>query len=154
MSGDLSPPARLSPADGVSAIIVLDDGRYVLQLRDERPDIFFPGYWCLFGGTIDEGEDERDAVERELREELGLRSPTIRHLMRFQFDLSPMGLGTFIRSFFEIPVPAAMLGDLRLTEGQALRAWTPAQALSLHPMTPYDEFALWWHANRSKVRSA
>jgi hypothetical protein len=53
--------------------------------------------------------------------------------MRFEFDLSSMELGTFIRSFFEIPVPAAMLGDLRLTEGQALRACTPAEALSLHP---------------------
>ena len=53
--------------------ILLLDGRYVLQLRDDNPAISAPGQWSLFGGRIDEGEDPLTAVKRELMEELNLR---------------------------------------------------------------------------------
>ena len=42
---------ELTPSDAAVALIVLDDGRYLLQLRDQKPKIFYPGHWGLFGGA-------------------------------------------------------------------------------------------------------
>ncbi|MBL8146301.1 MAG: NUDIX domain-containing protein [Anaerolineae bacterium] len=56
----------------VSAILWTDDGRVLLQQRDDRQDLRFPGYWTLFGGLVEEGESPDEAIERELMEELGL----------------------------------------------------------------------------------
>ena len=49
---DLSP---LHPGDAVAAIIVFDNGKYLLQLRDDKPGIFFPAHWGLFSGGVDAG---------------------------------------------------------------------------------------------------
>src|SRR3954470_23042017 len=61
----------LQVMNAVAALLVLDDGRYILQLRDNKPQIFYPDHWGLFGGAVDEGEHEVEALQRELREELG-----------------------------------------------------------------------------------
>ena len=44
---------------------------YLLQLRDFKSSIIFPGHWGAFGGAIEEGESPRDALDRELKEEIG-----------------------------------------------------------------------------------
>ena len=56
----------------IAVAILVADGRYALQHRDDRPDIAWPGHWGLFGGTIEPGESPAEAVRRELHEELGL----------------------------------------------------------------------------------
>ena len=56
----------------VGAILWTDDGRVLLQQRDDRPDLRYPGYWTLFGGQVEEGESPDQAIVRELIEELGL----------------------------------------------------------------------------------
>ena len=56
----------------VGAILWTDDGRVLLQQRDDRPDLRYPGYWTLFGGQVEEDESPDQAVVRELIEELGL----------------------------------------------------------------------------------
>jgi 8-oxo-dGTP diphosphatase len=52
-------------------LIVADDGRVLLQHRDDKPGILEPGVWGLFGGHIDAGEDPAVAFLREMEEELG-----------------------------------------------------------------------------------
>ena len=49
----------LRPGDAAVALIVLDDLRYLMQLRDQKPGIFYPGHWGLFGGGIDPGESRK-----------------------------------------------------------------------------------------------
>jgi len=61
---------RLKPADAVVAIITVDAERYLMQLRAQKPGIFCPGHRGLFGGAIDEGEDQVETLRRELEEEL------------------------------------------------------------------------------------
>ena len=56
-----------------AALLVMPDGRYLMQLRDDKPGIPLPNTWALFGGTIDDGEGPQQAVHRELMEELELK---------------------------------------------------------------------------------
>ena len=53
------------------AIITLKQ-KYLLQLRDNKENIFFPGFWGLFGGRQDNNEKEKLAVKREVKEETNL----------------------------------------------------------------------------------
>lgn len=59
-------------------IIIFEGKKILLQLRDNKPDVPYPGVWCLPGGHIDEGESPLEAVVRECEEETGYRpkSPT------------------------------------------------------------------------------
>ncbi|MFM7436712.1 MAG: NUDIX hydrolase [Vulcanococcus sp.] len=47
------------------------DGRWLMQLRDDVPDIVGPGCWGLFGGHLEPGETPEQALRRELLEEIG-----------------------------------------------------------------------------------
>ena len=135
----------------MAAIIIFDDGKYLLQLRDDKPGIFFPGHWGLFGGGVDAGEHPLDALRRELGEELGLTAVQPRLLTRFEFDLVPMGLTRIYREFYEVRLPAAIAPSLRLGEGAAFAAYTRNEVLTMPHLVPYDAFALWFHANQSRL---
>ena len=54
----------------VVTIIPYVDGKVLLQLRDPKPDIIFPGQWGFFSGSIEEDETQEQAAWRELWEEL------------------------------------------------------------------------------------
>ena len=58
------------PQDAVAGIIVNQHDRILLQLRDDNPGIFFPNHWGLFGGALERRESLKEAIVRELREEL------------------------------------------------------------------------------------
>jgi 8-oxo-dGTP pyrophosphatase MutT (NUDIX family) len=64
-----------SPSLQFALALLTVHGRYVLQLRDDKPGIAAPGLWGLFGGQIDDGEDPHDGFLREVHEELAI-SPT------------------------------------------------------------------------------
>lgn len=143
----------MQPGNAAAAVIVLDDGRYLLQLRDNKEGIFFPGHWGLFGGGVEEGEQAVDALRRELKEELGLEVVEPRPLTRFEFDLAPMRLKRIYREFFEVHLPAAIVPTLRLGEGSAFQSFNREQVLTLPRLTPYDAFALWFHANDFRLHA-
>ncbi len=46
----------LRASDAVAAIITVEDGRYLMQRRDDIPGIFYPGHWGCFGGAVAAGE--------------------------------------------------------------------------------------------------
>ena len=63
----------LSRMKAIAAIILEnDEGKFLLYLRDNKPDIPFPGHWDLIGGHIEEGETPEEALIREFKEELDL----------------------------------------------------------------------------------
>ena len=50
-----------------SIILENDKGEFLLYLRDNKPDIPFPGYWDLIGGHVEEGETPEEALIREVK---------------------------------------------------------------------------------------
>jgi 8-oxo-dGTP diphosphatase len=60
---------------GVSAIPINPEGKILLQQRDDRPDLLYPGHWTTFGGAIEGDETPDRAMRRELLEEIELDLP-------------------------------------------------------------------------------
>lgn len=54
---------------GVAAVVT--DRRHLLMIQ-RAETVILPGTWCFPGGTLEEGESPRDALVREMDEELGL----------------------------------------------------------------------------------
>ncbi|MFO0408774.1 MAG: NUDIX hydrolase, partial [Dolichospermum sp.] len=55
----------------VAVAILYRDNKFLMQLRDNIPNIIAPGCWALFGGHIEPGETPEIAVQREVMEEIG-----------------------------------------------------------------------------------
>jgi len=56
--------------------------KVLMQLRDMKKGINFPGCWGFFGGSIDDGETPEEASKRELLEEIGYK-PAVMYKMGF-----------------------------------------------------------------------
>ena len=150
-----APPVRpLRPADAVAALLVHEDGRYIMQLRDAKPGIFYPGHWGCFGGAVEAGEDTADAMRRELNEELEYASGALHRFTQFDFDFAPLGHPRVYRLYFETTVRDDAYRRFVLHEGAAVRAFDGAELLSQHRVTPYDAFAIWMHLYRRRQAQA
>ena len=144
----LSGDHDLQPGDAVVGLIVVDGERYLMQLRDQRPGIFYPGHWGLFGGAVDLGEDADTALARELREELGIEISDARYFTEFSFDFSFCGKGRVWRRYYKMEVAAAAVQNMVLGEGSDLRTFTASDILIGHRVVPYDAFAIWLDATQ------
>lgn len=94
----------------VAIAIIYQDGQFLMQLRDDLPNIPFPGHWGFFGGHLDPGEDADTAMRRELYEEIGYVPTKITLFESYEDE-------HVIRHFYqaELTVP---IGELELNEGQ------------------------------------
>ncbi len=114
----------------VGMILYTDDGRVLLQQRDDKPEIPYPGFWTLFGGAVEAGETPDEAVHRELMEELSISLP-----MAFWHDYvcpvrsKPGGVTT--RNFVYTARLVQPVESLTLYEGQAMRLFSPSEAMRL-----------------------
>jgi 8-oxo-dGTP pyrophosphatase MutT (NUDIX family) len=141
---------HLHADNATAALLLREDGRYLLQLRDELPQIWYPGHWGLFGGAVESGENELEGLRRELREELELEFTNSRLFTRFEFDLQPLGLKRCFRSYYEIRLSAAELAKAVLHEGTDMRSVCGDEALAMR-LVPYDGFALFLHHHQKRL---
>ena len=141
----------LGVSSAVAALIMVEGDGYLMQLRDPRPDIWYPGHWGLFGGACDSGEQPEETLARELREELELELGETRYFAGFDFDLAGLGLDAYFRRYYEVPITRAALGRLVLHEGTEMRVFGGEAILREPLVTPYDHFALFLHHARARV---
>jgi 8-oxo-dGTP pyrophosphatase MutT (NUDIX family) len=135
--------------DAVAAIITVEDGRYLLQLRDDIPRIFYPGHWGCFGGAVGADELGLPALQRELAEELEMPPRDAYEFLKLDFDLNKLGQKQCYRTYYEIKVTAAEVSDFVLHEGAEMGLFAPDELFDLR-LTPYDSFALWLHFARKR----
>ena len=135
----------LRPAHAVAALLQLSDGRYLMQLRDSNPDIFYPEHWGCFGGAVDPGEVPTAALVRELKEELAVNvvPSDVTRFTEFTFDFGFAGDGIRLRTYYAVTLPQAGLDGLVLGEGADLAAFEAERLLAMTRVVPYDAFALW-----------
>ena len=149
---DASGPLR--PGDAAVALLVLEDGRYLMQRRDLVPEIFYPDHWSFFGGAMGPGESDLAALVREIDEELGYSfdPECATYFTTVSFDFNFAGLGTLRRVFFEVPILSGQVPQLVLSEGRDMRAFDGRDLLLNHPVAPYDAFVLWLHLRGDRIR--
>jgi 8-oxo-dGTP pyrophosphatase MutT (NUDIX family) len=148
----LEPQGPLRPANAAVALIVDEQARYLVQLRDPKPTIFFPDHWGCFGGALEPGETDEGCLARELDEELGLdlRHCAVRHFTTFTFDFGFAGGSVIHRAFYEVVATEALLANLTLHEGRSKQLFAGPELLTKQ-VVPYDRFAIWMHCYRVEL---
>ena len=148
----LKPSGPLQPADAAVALIVDEANRYLVQLREPVPTIFFPDHWGCFGGALEPGESYQAGLARELREELDLdiSGLPVVQFTDFSFDFGFAGGGVIHRRFFEVRVASDRIETLTLGEGREMKLFDGPELLR-RQVVPYDRFAIWMHCYRAEL---
>jgi len=121
----LEPTQPLHPSSAAVALIIDEDGRYLVQLRDDIPSIFFPDHWGCFGGAINNAESPKEAVIRELFEELAVSINRARFSLftRLSYDAPFIGYGAVDRVYFEVKVTRTEINEMVLQKVPRWRQW-------------------------------
>jgi 8-oxo-dGTP diphosphatase len=101
----------------VAIAILYQQDKFLMQLRDNLPNIIAPGCWGLFGGHIEPGETPDIAVQREVLEEIGYKLPKFAEFGCYQDE-------KVIRHVFHAPL-LVELNQLVLNEGWDMGLLTP-----------------------------
>ena len=62
----------------IAVAILYQNQKLLMQLRDNIPNILYPGQWGLFGGHIEEGETIEEGLKRELQEEINYQCTQVK----------------------------------------------------------------------------
>lgn len=115
---------RTTVREATAAIIIANDGRLILQQRDNIPGILHPGKVGLFGGHREGIEAFVDCIARELQEEIGYKVPA----HRFEHLATRTGP--------DLDVPGGMVhGEIYVVRGVPIERLTIAEGtlLAIHP---------------------
>ena len=140
---------RFIPEDAAAAIISIEDKGYLMQHRDDIPNILFPDYFGFFGGAVEGNEKLVDALKRELQEEIGLEIETGRYQYhtKVTYDFGCVGKGIIDRAYYRISIDQEELSNLVLGEGRDYRVMTAHQIFAEPYVIPFDAWALWLLVN-------
>ena len=121
-----------------AGVILVDEaGRVLLQLRDDKPDIMYPGHWGITGGAANAGETPEQTARREVTEETGLTIGRIEPFRAYYFSETPLGgkRSTKKSADYEVYVfhaPCATPAEeLVCGEGRELRFFAPDEIPTL-----------------------
>jgi 8-oxo-dGTP diphosphatase len=106
----------------VALAMLHQEGRWLMQLRDEIPTIVAPGCWGLFGGHLDPGETPKQALRRELLEEISWEPAAVECVMVHHIHRRTAHV---FRAELSVP-----LEQLQLLEGQDMAQVSPEELLS------------------------
>ena len=101
-------------------IVLHSDRQLVAYLRDEKPEIPFPGRWDLPGGGREFDETPAQCAMREVEEEFGLSIPIERVVWSRRYESSAKG--GLCSYFLAAPLRPEEIGQIAFgSEGQRWR---------------------------------
>ncbi|MBD2664690.1 NUDIX hydrolase [Richelia sinica FACHB-800] len=106
----------------VAIAILHQNNQFLMQLRDNIPNIAAAGCWGLFGGHIEPGETPEVTVQREVLEEIGYELTTFTKFGVYSDE-------TIVRHVFQAPL-LVELNQLVLNEGWDMALLTPTDILA------------------------
>ena len=101
----------------VAMAIIYQQGKFLMQLRDDIPGILYPGVWGLFGGHLETEESPETGLKRELLEE-------INYSVDIPRKFNCYGDTRTIRHIFHLPL-LVEIEALELNEGWDLGLVSP-----------------------------
>ncbi len=116
------------------AIVSGPEGQILCQLRDDKPDILFPGYWtCSPGGHVEPGEVPESAIIRELREEFEIEVTDLQPLKTL---VREEGYAPGIYHAFTAKL-VTPVDQVQCNEGQKVEFFQPGaiKNLRVHPVS-------------------
>jgi 8-oxo-dGTP pyrophosphatase MutT (NUDIX family) len=150
----VSPGLRHEIAVGrwcAAALMTTPDGRYLMQLRDDKPGLLLAGHWGFFGGSIDPGESAAEALRRELAEELEFapREATPFTELVVELPLSPPRHDRMC--FFVVPIAVDDVGRMIQHEGADRCLFTPEELAAERFVAPWDLAVVLMHARKAAL---
>lgn len=157
-----TPPRRLPPLhlDApcsfpvefiAAAILHATDGRYLFQLRDDKAGLPLRNHWALFGGTVEAGEDGREAVLREIREELNYEARDCTWFHEAVYVLPRVRNRVVRKAFYLMTIDAADVDGMTLCEGSDLKLMSLDSLLRLPNVAPWDLAVVMMHARQATI---
>jgi 8-oxo-dGTP pyrophosphatase MutT (NUDIX family) len=122
----------------VSAVIYTTEGRYLMQLRDDKPGLPLRNHWAFFGGEVDPGEAPQDAILREVEEELTFRPNNCCWFHEAVYILPLHGRNVVRKAYYLIEIKPEEVDSMVLCEGADLKLMTVSEILTLNRVAPWD----------------
>lgn len=99
-------------------------GKYLFVLRDDKPDILSPNCWGLIGGGIEQGEEPIETLEREVKEEIGIKLYNIQKIGVIEVPLKLQEETRIVRGHIFLGYTDSEIKDIKLEEGQKVEYFT------------------------------
>ena len=109
-------------------LLVTGDGRLLMHLRDDRQGVLHPGCWAGFGGAVNPGESDHDALRREMREETAVELRSARFLAELVDEVGEGGGGDVVALYRGEGVEPA---DIELREGAGTGVFSIEQLMEM-----------------------
>ena len=121
----------------VGVLILVNHSTLLLQHRDMRPDIFYPGKIGLFGGAIENNETPQSAAVREIKEELFIDIINPRLMSILNLDVIDKYL-LRRRYFYIADIDKKIESEIDLREGQGIVRLKHGKNIKCERFVPYD----------------
>ena len=150
-------------------IVLKNKNKFLLYLRDNKKEISHPNYWSFIGGKLEKNETPLKALNREIKEEIGLKIDDIKFVGKIELKVKKINNKLYLFSYFkdfsnnpiEFEVKTldkrfysdktlyffkgkinSKIKDINLTEGQKLGYFSFNEIENLNIIPLFKEFIL------------
>ena len=135
----------------VSCIFYTLDGKYLLQLRDDKLGLPLRNHWALFGGKVEEGENDFQAIKREMIEELRFTSDDYEWFHEAIYALPALPKKIVKKIYWILPITLSQFANMQLCEGADKKLFKIQEIFLIEKISPWDLSAILLHARQNVI---
>ena len=126
-------------------LIIVFKNKYLVQKRDMKKNIYFPGIFCVFGGQCLKNETPKNAIKREIKEELDIYPRSVHQFLKIKFNTKALTNRT--RTYFFYKLDKKLKEKILLKEGKSYHFYG-VKKIKFIKFVPWDLAAiLYYHFN-------